>query len=250
MKNILFSIVVLISIQSYAQKINWSAIHLKNGSVIRGVILDDNYDKLKLETYDKSIWVFDKAEVDSIASVKKFKTSDRIEVKYKGYYNISDVGLLFGNRTGYYSAPTFVSAQMINGYRFMPNLSVGIGVGAEYISNQTLLPVFGEVRYDLLKKSFTPFVTLQGGYGLPTKRGSDDYYSSYQYFGGIMMNAAVGVKKYLAQNFGIVASLGFRHQQISYSYSYSYYWDEAYNNETFTKNIYNRLAIRVGLVFN
>ena len=89
-------------------------------------------------------------------------------------YNITETGMLYGSETG-------ISIKTVLGYRFLKQYSVGIGIGIQdyYIGSRiidteekqfpvvTILPVFADMRYDLLDKKITPFIYGNVGFSHP-----------------------------------------------------------------------------------
>lgn len=251
MKRLFFIYLLLIGFVGFAQQKDWSWVYLKSGSVIRGTILDTTENKLKLETYDKSIWVFKSDEIEKIDAAKKFKQSERIILKNKGLYNITTLGLMPGSSGYYYNNPTVYSVQTICGYQINKYLFAGVGVGYEKFNAAKLFPLFGEIRVEPINKHFSPFVTVQGGYALPYNESNvNDYYYTNKYFGGLLFNLDIGVRKYLTNNLALIAALGFRHQESTVEYTYNYYYDDSFSSKSTTKHIYNRLSFKVGLMLH
>jgi hypothetical protein len=140
--------------------------------------------------------------------------------KEKGFYNIMQVGFMFGNsqlidRTSYYGpnysnftdvapapgvydahstvyylpyprsiltvAPSFT---ITNGYRFNEHWAAGVGVGFE-IFDHNLFPLFTELRYTLWDNRISPFVVVKGGYSFgsfKTKHYDDLYLNWSPYY--------------------------------------------------------------------
>ena len=81
----------------------------------------------------------------------------------KGPAGIVEVGTMFnqGFSGGY--------ASVSSGYNVLPGLFTGVGVGFKTQKfsvqdvNSLLVPVFAQVRYSLLNKTFSPFIDLKAG---------------------------------------------------------------------------------------
>ena len=103
-----------------AQNIRANAVFLKNGSVITGrIIQNDSIAGLKIKN-TCGVWFYKPIEYDSIGH---FPGGKYFIAKNKGYFNISGLGLLFGAE----SSP-IPSIQMIQGYKFHPRLTTGLGL--------------------------------------------------------------------------------------------------------------------------
>jgi hypothetical protein len=125
------------------------------------------------------------------------------------------------------------SFQTVNGYKFSRAAIAGIGAGADLYATQTILPVFGSFRGDLLKPgSVIPFYFGDAGYGINITQNSDN---GTAFKGGFMYAAGLGLKIPFNHNAGFLLSFGYRYQKTSYTY-----------NNTSTEITYNRLAVRAG----
>jgi hypothetical protein len=100
--------------------------------------------------------------------ISTFAQSDWWTEKPTGFYNNTTFGIVTtrGN--------LFTGMQSSAGYKLNPHIAFGGGVGLErytdtptydtLTANLSLLPVFAEVRYTILKKRVSPVVALNGGY--------------------------------------------------------------------------------------
>lgn len=147
-----------------------------------------------------------------------------------GHY--TEIGALATTRTSPDNVTTAAfSFQMVNGYRFSRYVFTGIGVGADLFATETILPVFGSVRGDLLRKGdFIPFYFADLGYGFNVTRNP-----SISYRGGAALALGIGFKINLVQQKGFLVSFGYRYQQASRS--------TGNNSES---GNYRRLALRAG----
>ena len=81
----------------------------------------------------------------------------------KGPAGMVEVGTLFnqGFSGGY--------ASVSSGYNVLPGLFTGVGIGFKtqefsvHNENSLLVPVYAQVRYSLLNKTFSPFIDLKAG---------------------------------------------------------------------------------------
>lgn len=227
-----------------AQENRQDAVYLENGSMVRGVIIENIPEShVKIQTVDGSIWVFESDRISRVDVVDKYKPSNPVILSPRGFYNVTDIGFLPGRNN--YSGVFTVSAQTSCGYRINPNISLGAGVGLENFE-VALAPLFGEARFNLLKGSFSPFLAVKGGYALPMnnyKDANDDW----MYKGGPMFSSAIGIRNYFSSHMGMTVSLGYRYQQSSFT---QYYWWFSEGDKSIVHNYYNRFVFRIGFLFS
>ncbi|MBN4051266.1 hypothetical protein JYU16_00470 [bacterium AH-315-M05] len=220
-------------------------IYLKNGSIIRGVIIDHKFGEyVKIESCGKNVWVFRSEDIDRIEKEKLILVKRDLNFKEKGYYNITDIGMLAG-RDVYQNKYSF-SFLILNGYQFKNRLSLGLGIGLE-ILDIPLAPVLLDIRYSFLKGKFTPFLAIKGGYSIPLVNYYDNG-NNPKYKGGYLIGSVIGIRNYFTDNSAIVFSVGFRHQQLK-STRTTWWWEEG-EQITEVTQYFNRIAVRVGYLFN
>ena len=241
----IFILCFLFSFHSVSAQTNTQdVIFLKDGSIYRGQISGTTTDgSIKLLTSDNNLIVFNKAQIDSMKQEKaKGVTLSKFTPKSKGYFNITNVGLMAGeNGAG-------ALFETVNGYRFCHLLEVGGGLGIEY-TNVVLMPLYLSVRSDLLKGKTTPFVHLDCGYNFYVgSRNNYNYYyndlslQKYSYRGGLNASGGVGVKINTRSDCAFVISWAYKFEHWSYDYSY------LENNTHYDYN-YQRMVLKLGLEF-
>jgi hypothetical protein len=137
--------------------------------------------------------IFAQSGKEDNSNIEKNEIHSRFDTrKEKGFYNIMQASLLFGNSqltdmTSYYpqyftNSSTYIAPDQIyyhpytrttmtvspsftvtNGYMFNKHLAAGAGVGFE-IFDRNLFPLFAELRYTLWDHKISPFVVIKGGY--------------------------------------------------------------------------------------
>jgi hypothetical protein len=206
-------------------------VYLKNQWVVRGKILEQNSNIVKIQTPEGNIFVFPATDVEKITKEKIWKS---FIYKNRGFVNFTELGPLVAGKTTINGVTTAAfSFQTVNGYKFCQYAMAGIGIGADLYATQTVLPVFASFRGDLSKNSSViPFYFGDAGYGINITQNSDN---GTAFKGGIMYAAGLGIKIPFNRSAGFLLSFGYRYQKTSYTY-----------NNTSTDVIYNRLAIRAG----
>jgi len=226
----------------WAQHKNRDAVYLRQGSVVTGVLtMYDSIQGISI-TNKCGIWKFSFAEVDS---VKLFARVQNATWSKSDYYNLSSVGLLFGEGSDGYKP--YVSLTMVNGWQFNQHLYAGAGIGYEFYE-WGVMPLFADVKYILNSNPVTPVFSCRVGYGFPLSKSnnnSDFYEPAGKTFGGVLLNPEVGIGIPIGQN-ALLISLGYHYQELSYE-EQLYQWSYYQSKRVYTH--FNRISLRLGFVF-
>ena len=251
MKKILTLILALLFFYPlFAQKGKKDLVYLKSGGIIRGQILTNDLDGVKISS-DGNQWVFRKSEVDSVSHDSKNKTG--AAPKLRCYFDACG-GVLVGNSGNSQRAP-FTYSSSFN-YRLKNNIYLGLGLGADFL-DETYMPAFVQFQYKFRNSAFSPFVGVQAGYEIPLEKKSrksfNNYYSSSSVYypgyinyekldneGGFLINPSVGFMRMTSENFGWFFAFGYRYHQLNYSGK----------NEYKLETNYSRLSLKIGFIFN
>ena len=138
-----------------------------------------------------------------------------------------------------------------HGYQFKPWLFAGIGAGMKISHNKHyetnnygkkkdyyMFPVFADLRFDLLKNKFCPYLDCRVGYTL----GSKAY--------GLMVNPSFGCRVGLNEKLAINASLGYSLQStdlVVFIHGYSSITHR--ENGEWQNNPYHCVSIKLGIEF-
>jgi hypothetical protein len=115
---------------------------LKNGSINQGMIHEQVPNKTtKTDTGDKNAFVY------------------QVEMGYS-----------FGNEYNY--STDFLKLNVINGYKFNPYFSLGLGAGIRYYYDEkdAVIPVFVNFMANFSDKKVSPYLALSTGYSLDIKK--------------------------------------------------------------------------------
>ena len=228
---------------SFAQSKTQDVIYLKEGSIYRGDVTGIGLDgSIKLLTAGNNLIVFSKSSIDSMKQESyKAKNYSALNIKPKGFFNITSVGLMAGeNGAG-------ALFETVNGYRFNHLLAIGGGVGIEY-SDVVLMPLYFSVRSDLFSGKVTPFVHADCGYNFMVGQRNNYYYYYYEdsdnttNHGGLNAGAGVGVKINTRGDFAFMISWAYKFEQWSRDYDYM----DTHNHYDYE---YQRMVLKVGLEF-
>jgi hypothetical protein len=205
---------------------------------------------------------------DAFSQSKVSDGNNRFENrKKKGYYNITQIGLLTGTRklseqNNYYNytqnntLKVTPSVAMTNGCMFNEHWAAGVGVGYE-IFEHSLCPVFMDIRYIRRDHEVSPFFAFKIGYAIGnlSKKHYDDLYLDYQpyyidnaYFkndGGLMLHPEMGVKFPLSEKADLLFSVAYRYQKLKTSVSQSYGMHNKWEHQVSM----NRLSFGAAVMF-
>jgi len=226
--------VVSFAIISFGQKKTYVRVLLKNGSVLRGTILEPG-PPVKLEMFDRSILSLQPDEVDKMETEKYVNPG--IRYKQKGFVHFTELGpLAMSNRASNGVTTSAFSFQTTNGYKFNQWLYTGLGVGADLYAVQTFVPVVLSIRGDFTQRGDKiPFYFIEGGHGFNATSNDVD---SVRFGGGPTIAAGIGLKILFSSNTGFTISAGYRFQRSSV---------QQLNTEK--KEDFNRLTLRAGFSF-
>lgn len=263
MKKRLGLLVWLCCIAAAVQAQNYQdVVYLKNGSIIRGVIVEQQPNVLlKVKTGDGSLFVFQMAEVEKMTKEevadRRYRNSGAflydLPRPYKkrtytddmrGYCGFVEVGTIVNFRaSGVDIAKGGFSVNTSHGYRFNPHLFFGGGLALDYHSAgaRLFIPVFVDFRTDFLDRNIFPVfdVKIGGALGSTTSERVNP---------GVYFNPSFGVRFDLNHRASLAVMLGYNMQQQIYG---EYCYDGDYNFEYYYQTPYLRhgLSLRIGVGF-
>lgn len=229
-------------------------VHLKNGSVLKGRIHHlEGEEKIRLETAG-NIWMFRTEEIDSIVSRKSRSAELNSNMSNSKIFYRLELGVLAGNSDNNNSAPFSANASM--NYSIKPAFSVGVGVGIDFF-NESYLPATINLEYKLKNKANTPYIFCRAGYEVPLESSHAVYYDVYTPWssfrpwpwyeseeldanGGFIINPGIGYQLMVNRNFGLSFTAGYQFHRLNYQGEGEYELDIDYN----------RLTLKVGIIFN
>ena len=199
---------------AYSQSAVLETIYLKNGSIVKGMIVEIVPNvSYTVKSADGSIFVCLIADIIKIVrepietnSAKVTDKTGKVKLHNKGYEGLVEFG--YGAASGKYGLDV-VKLNIINGYRINKYLFAGGGFGfRKYPYRGTVtIPVFADIRAQLIHKNVNPFAAVSVGVGL---NKSDDFL-------GLLVNSSLGVKFNTANNLSYHFSLGYDTQQMRFA---------------------------------
>lgn len=250
-KLLLLCVVSLFSSITLAQNTNLQdVIYLQNGSIIRGTIIEQIPGKsLKIETRDGNIFVYQMDEISKMTREQAWNRSrtrpNQFLSKSNGYEGFVEAGYGIGV-SGY--AGRF-ELDIVNGYRFNPYCFLGGGVGFNIFTNGenfVTIPVFIQGRFNLLDRNTSPFLTLNLGYNISTKRSEvyNRYYTTVTYRGGVLFEPALGVAFRVSNRASVTFGVGYSLMQLQSKAESSYY-----EISEVEKELTQAVRLKIGVTF-
>ncbi|TDB69178.1 hypothetical protein [Arundinibacter roseus] len=173
----------------------------------------------------------------------------------KAYVNHTEVGLLLGrvsydgnygwgggNPNQIVKNRTNLSMQMFNGLQYNHRLAVGLTTGLDWYTAALINPLAAGARYDLTgKKNVRLFATADAGYGFAWFHKNSE---GYHLTGGTMLNPGLGLRFGKPDGTAFTLSLSYKYQQARLEIPTANDIESRVENRE-----YNRLALRMGLLF-
>jgi hypothetical protein len=237
-------------------------VFLKNGSMLRCKILEYKLnDVIKLEIQGGSVLVYKSDEVAEIKKEYNFKGNEVENTEQKHSYSDELYFAFYMNMIGGYLEQRFwggaqdiptlgLGAKFSMGKSINRHLMIGGGIAWARMNNYFMysshLPIFAEVRGDILKKNNSLYYSLGLGYNIALKRKgfSRNGFTMTDANGGLYVNPAIGLR---------FASFSKNHFCIEFNYAihsagYSFTGPSAELIGP-TKNLFIRPTLSFGFLF-
>lgn len=232
MRKLLLLLTLLLSISTYVAAQNYTeVVYLKNGSVIKGVIIEQVPNvSLKIKTGDGSLIICQMNEVEKIIKEERYTRDYRTDIDnrkaarntLKGYKGFVDFGYI-ADLSDYDANKIEISTS--HGYQFNNYFYLGGGVAADFYTDADLIavPIFVDFRANFINKKVTPFADIKTGYSVGDVEGA-------------YVSTGIGVRFSLKGKKAINLKLEYNYQQYNdhgdYSYNNNYYsYDYDYDLE-------------------
>lgn len=203
---------IIFTTQVFSQTKYVEVVYLKNGTVIRGLIIEFIPDQsIKIKTNDGNIFFHRIEEIEKITrepyNLEKITINNK-QIKQSGFTNYIGVHLGMINEN---SENFMFGLHNVSSYLFNPYFSVGVGIGIEQYIEEVYFPLFLDIHTYFSHSIVSPFFSINLGRQI----------GSRNYKGGLMINPSFGVKAYFNAKMAIDLSLGYRFQ--GYEYENEYY---------------------------
>ena len=162
---LVFLFFLLIPTVSFTQSFYEDVVHLKNGSIIKGIIIEEIPNtSIKIETADKDVFLiyFDEIEKftkDFTGSMIGLQSGYRCIMEFGFQYTTDDV---IANR---------IKLGAVFGRQYNPYFYYGIGIGMRHYRNfhGTFVPIYTNFRGYFNKGEISPYVSIDFGYSFEPK---------------------------------------------------------------------------------
>lgn len=169
----------------------------------------------------------------AILTLLVFAATGQTEKKHFSYAVTLGTGITFGT-------PSTIpfGLQGISYYPLGKRFSVGAGTGLSVYDKVVLIPLLGDLRFDLTRpRKFTPYVECAAGYAFALSNGAN---------GGFCFNPSVGMKFTLLKKVRMLMAVGYESQSLKRCKDYSdslflYEYEEQLNRHS--------AMVRLGVVF-
>ena len=228
---------ILVSAQGNYQDV----VYLKNGSIIRGIIIEQVPNQsIKIETADRNVFVYQMDEIERLTKELRQGGDTRKNTGMKlGYKGIVEWGYQVG--IGDYGMNR-LKLDIINSEQINPYFSLGLGTGARYFfdAEAVVIPIYVDIRANLINRTVSPYLSLGIGKSFEATNRFEGV--------GFFFNHTFGVSFKVANKSAINVGIGYEMQRIGFFY-YGYGYN-MYNIETteITENV-GALNIVVGISF-
>lgn len=222
------------------------AIFLKNGDILKGQIVEESETILKVEIIGGSVFVINKAEIIKIEEEKvpkQFRGKDDFVIKTNGFYHTLNLSLLFG-RNQWDDLSAGASIQYTFGYQYNRWLGAGLGFGAEsyfFYDTESIYPIYLEGRGFISKKPFSPYYSVQLGYGIATLQNRE-FSGMLAAQGGLYFHPKIGFRFPTRSNVAFTMEVGYNLQKASYTF-------DNWQGRFIDSHTFSRTSLRFGILF-
>jgi sRNA-binding regulator protein Hfq len=241
LKYVFLFIICLISFSAFSQsKRMEDVVYMKNGSIIRGVIVEFSKDYVKIETVGRNLFVFNSEEIEKI---QKENNPRRFLYRESGFFNNTEIGWVTANRLSYQPGIANFGIQTVNGYKINRWVGAGVGIGLQRYEYFNIVPVFASLQSgDFFHSRITPYYYVNTGYGF----GFGEKHSQSEVIrGGFMFNPGIGLKINSRES-AFLMSFGYSVQKAYHKYESFGTWNPTVVEQNLSLN---RISIRFGMSF-
>jgi hypothetical protein len=213
MKNYSLSVILLfISLVAMGQESAEDVLYLKNGSIIRGKIIEKTEDQsVRIELPDRNIISF---RSDEILKTTKEKPLGRtfsslhltlgLDPGFEGYFEYGNGFNVLGGGFDYYRANLILGGR-INKYFY---LGIGTGIRNYFLAAESIVPAFADLRLNFTGRTISPYIAIDLGYSFnPTKKFDPI---------GLFINPQFGLSLQFTDQNAVIIGFGIEFQRIGY----------------------------------
>ncbi len=244
---VFFGIILFISAGVAFGQHNLAKIHLKDGSIIRGIIVENEIDD-----YIK-VMVLDTQQV--VISYDKIKRFRSVSFKYNaftskqtGYFNETSTGLIFLKSSEFSGVSPDWTLHTVNGVWIRRGIRAGLGLGFDRYGETSALPIYISGRGDIGSGRVVPVMNLNLGYApMWVKSSNSEWTNIDDVKGGMYWEIGSGIK-IKGINSSLTLNLAYKHQSGKLTYENVWWWNGS-GNVSVEKRNFRNIAFTVGMAF-
>jgi hypothetical protein len=217
MRIFILVLMLVLPVSVFAQRAYTDVVYLKEGQVLKGKVRNIRDGRMQLYSTNGDTLSIEMSKIDRVRKEKAetsldnalwepLQRNNRVRYYSSVYYGQS-AGLIYTSfgrfRDG---APAYGVATWASWSPF-PELALGAGIGYEQNTGRQLMPIFADIRSDLLRRPSAPFLFMQAGYApgwLEGRPGSN--------FGGGLLKTGLGWRTQLNQASALHLTLAYQQQ--------------------------------------
>jgi hypothetical protein len=165
---------------------------------------------------------------------------------HNGIYDVETPTLKLQNNT-----PIFSLHQVV-GYQFNPYFNLGLGLGFEKWRKTSFIPLYADMRFNILRGRYSPHVMLNLGYSnkwYESPRPDPTYQVIHGATEGLFFEGGLGFKAMFKHSRGMFLAISYKIQETDIKFS-----DELNDMPRLTTNrakrvMYHFVGIRAGILF-
>jgi hypothetical protein len=228
-------------------------VHLKNGVVIRGQMIEwKQGDHLVIKTRDSLELQFSESQIDRIKQ-KRYGGPEAVvnhsyQFRETGWYNATNFGFILNNKNDDgQQLPSFMLSNA-TGWQVNRLLGIGAGIAVDHYGQEQLLyfvPIFIDLRTYLSTQKRSPYFNLMIGKGIPVENKMDELQSNSTIIekkGGTFFSPNLGFRLGANPTSNWTLDFGMRLQKVSYS-------EGSFGFRLNRDLLFRRYTIRAGLIF-
>jgi hypothetical protein len=247
-----------------AQQTMEEVVYLKNGSIIRGIIIEQVPNRtIKIQTADGNLFVYDVDEIEKLtkepAPGKRNATERNSpppdapaapDEKRTGRFSgmIQYVGLTV-QPVETSSQVAYLEASFICGYRYRDRLFVGGGIGLEHMFGdfhggyKLRIPVFATLRLNMNHRRISPYIQFDTG----ARSNGDSYFEDgFFFFPKAGIDFVLGARRQRSLSLSL-SLFEYGKHPVAYVYDSDYY--SGYDTDYFEQGFYTKIGLQFGYRF-
>ena len=149
------------------------------------------------------------------------------------------------------SIPIFSIHQVV-GYQFTPYFNLGIGLGFEKWRKTSFIPMYADMRFNILRGRYSPHILLNLGYSnkwYESPRPDPTYMVIHGATEGLFFEGGLGFKAMFKHSRGLFLAVTYKIQETDIKYSDEYNDMPRLTTNQAIRVMYHFVGIRAGLLF-